>query len=65
MIQTLEDMLNDYAKEYVRYVHISGDLPDDERLADELNSHVDEMYEQIHNKVDLILQLIVKEKLKI
>ena len=34
MIQTLEDMLNDYADEYVRYVHISGDLPDDGKLAD-------------------------------
>ena len=64
MIQTLEDMINDYSDEYVRYVHISGDLPDDHELAAEVNSHIDDLYVQIHNKVDLILQLIVKEKLK-
>lgn len=64
MIKTLEDMINDYTDEYVRYIHISGDLPDDDKLSAEINSHIQELYMLIHDQVDLMLQNIVKDKLK-
>lgn len=60
----LVDMMDKYTDEYVRYVHISGDLPDDDKLAMEINGHIEELYMLIHDQVDLMLQSIVKDKLK-
>jgi hypothetical protein len=60
----LINMIDEYTDEYVRYIHISGDLPDDDKLSAEINSHIEELYMLIHDQVDLMLQSIVKDKLK-
>jgi hypothetical protein len=60
----LINMIDEYTDEYVRYIHISGDLPDDDKLSAEINSHIEELYMLIHDQVDMVLQSIVKDKLK-
>jgi hypothetical protein len=60
----LINMIDEYTDEYVRYIHISGDLPDDDKLSAEINGHIEELYMLIHDQVDLMLQSIVKDKLK-
>lgn len=63
-MNNLINMMDEYTDEYVRYIHISGDLPDDDKLSAEINSHIEELYMLIHDQVDLMLQNIVKDKLK-
>lgn len=64
MIKTLEQMIDEYTNEYVRFVSVSGDTPEEDKISDELETYVEDLYIQIHDKLDTIMQVVVKEKLK-